>query len=96
MTVEVFVYLIMAISVVTGLVVEALKMIVKRNDYNIIAGFVAIILTICAAGGYAIWNQITIDARYVIFFIGVAFASWLSAMLGFDKVKQALIQIGAK
>lgn len=96
MSVEIFVYVIMAISIVTGLVVEALKMIIPRNDYNIIAGFVAVILTVIAATGYALWNEILIDTKYIIFFTGVAFASWLSAMLGFDKIKQALIQIGAK
>lgn len=96
MSVEIFVYVIMAVSIITSLVVEALKMIIKRTDYNVIAGFVSIILTIFAAAGYAIWYNVAIDAKYIIFFIGVAFASWLSAMLGFDKVKQAVIQIGGK
>lgn len=96
MSVEVFLYVIMAISVVTGLVVEALKKIIKRNDYNIIAGYVSLVLTVCVAAGYAVWNGIGVDAKYIIFFICVAFASWLSAMLGFDKVKQAIIQIGGK
>lgn len=96
MSVELFMIMISTISVVTGLVVEAIKSYVKTDMYNLIAGIVALIISVAVSICYALWYAVRVDEKYVIFFVCVAFASWLSAMVGFDKVKQAIIQIGVK
>lgn len=95
-SVELFMFILSAISVITGLVVEAFKVFYKTDCYNLLAGIVAIALTAITSVFYALWYPVIIDCKYIIFFICLAFASWLSAMLGFDKIKQALLQIGGK
>lgn len=96
MSIETFTYIVSAIAVIDGLIVEALKQIVKTDVYNFIAGIVAVILSVCVAIGYALCVPVIVDAKYIVYFLCIALASWLSAMLGFDKVKQTLIQIGVR
>ena len=95
MSIENFMFILAGISIVTGLIVEAIKSFYNTDAYNIIAGVVALVLSVAVAVAWHFWFNTGIDARYIIFWLAMALASWLSAMLGFDKIKQAIQQIGA-
>lgn len=96
MTVTMFLILLSAFSVITGLVTEAIKKIVtdKANlPYNIVALVVALIVGGVGTGVYYQLTGIPFTANNIIYMVLMGFASGLCAEVGFDKVKQAIEQI---
>ena len=92
MTVTIFMVLLSAFTVITGLVTEAIKQVYNKRT-NIVALIVALIV---GCGGTLIYyqlNGIAFDLNNIIYAILMGFASGLAAMCGFDKVKQAIEQI---
>ena len=99
MTGSTFLTLLSAFSVISGLVTEGIKKIVndKANiSYNITALIVALIIGGIGCGLYYQLNEIAFTVNNIIYMILMGFASGLVSMLGFDKVKQAIIQITGK
>lgn len=99
MTLEVFLMLLMAVSIFTTLVVEGIKKFVgeKYNaSSNVVAGIVAIVLGAVFGVCYCILAQVTITSQLVVILIALVFLSWLCAMVGYDKVVQAITQIKTK
>ena len=99
MTVSTLLTLLSAISVISGLVTEGIKKIVndKANiSYNITALCVALVVGGIGCGLYYQLNEIAFTVNNIIYMILMGFASGLVSMLGFDKVKQAIIQITNK
>ena len=99
MTVSTFLTLLSAFSFFFGLVTEGIKKIVndKANiSYNITALIVALIIGGIGCGLYYQLNGIAFTVNNIIYMILMGFASGLVSMLGFDKVKQAIIQITGK
>lgn len=95
MSLEVFLTLVGCISAFTALVVEAGKDLFPKNrNYNVTASIVSFVTTIFVCMAYVVFFEQTVDNKLVICFIAVAVCSWLSSMLGFDKIKQTLIQLG--
>ena len=86
------------ISVLTSLTVEAIKKILneKRVEYssNLLAVIVSTILTVALCVGYTLYFGEPFTIQKVIIMIALVFLSFLSATVSFDKVKQALQQIG--
>lgn len=86
------------ISVLTSLTVEAIKKILneKKVEYssNLLAVIVSTILTVALCVGYALYFGEPFTIQKVIIMIALTFLSFLSATVSFDKVKQALQQIG--
>ncbi len=68
----------------------------KSQKANIVAAIVAIILAVAIGIGYAIITTITITVQYIVMIIALCFLSWLCAMVGYDKVVQAISQITGK
>ena len=99
MTTTIFLMLLSAFSVLSGLVTEAVKKLIsdKANmSYNLVALIVALII---GCGGCAIYyqlNAILFTVNNVIYMILMGFASGLVSMLGYDKVKQAIEQLVGK
>lgn len=99
MNTTMFLILLSAFSVISGLVTEGIKNIAtdKVNlSYNIVALITALII---GGGGTAVYyqlNTISFTANNVIYAILMGLASGLVSMVGFDKVKQAIIQITNK
>lgn len=96
MTLHVFLIMLLACSILTTLTVEAIKKMFTDGEAkkaNIIAAIVAVVLAIVIGIGYAIIFAVTINATYVVFIIALCFLSWLCAMVGYDKVVQAITQI---
>lgn len=99
MGIETFLMLLSAFSIISGLVTEGIKKIVndKANlSYNLIALSVALVV---GTGGCAVWyqlNDIVFTVDNIIYMFLMGFASGLVSTLGYDKVKQTIIQITTK
>lgn len=96
MTVTMFLTLLSAFSILSGLVVEAIKKIISNKvnlAYNLVALVVALII---GCGGTLIYYQLTgiaFTVNNVIYAVLMGFASSLVAEVGYDKVIQTIKQI---
>ena len=98
MTTDIFLMLLMAVSVLTGLFTEAVKSTLdalgkKFPSSNILAGIVAVTLSVLVSVMFSVLNEITATDKVMVCYVALALLSWLSAMVGYDKVIQALTQI---
>jgi len=93
MTAQLFLILLSIFSVATSITVEALKRLFKKiKNYDVLACITALIV---GGGGTLVYYQlagITFTANNVIYAILMGFASALCAMVGYDKVVQAIEQ----
>lgn len=100
MTFEAFITLIIVIAILVGTVTEGIKRLLQAKEIsycpNILAGYVAIVLSAFIGGGYFVWIEMVLNAKMVVFLIALALASWLGAMVGYDKVVQLIKQIHQK
>lgn len=96
MDVTIFLILLSAFSVISGLVTEGIKNITtdKVNlSYNIVALITSLII---GSGGTIIFyqlNTIPFTSNNIIYMILMGLASGLTSMVGFDKIKQMIEQI---
>ena len=98
MSTQVFLMLLLIISVLVGLTVEAIKVLKddKERATNLTAGITSVVISIIVGVFYCILANVTFNAQIVIYLIALVFLSWLCAMLGYDKVIQTLKQIKDK
>ena len=99
MNVNLFLILLSAFSVISGLVTEAIKKMVsdKANlSYNLVALIVALVIGGVGCGIYYQLNGILFTVNNIIYMILMGFASGLVSMVGFDKVKQSVEQLTGK
>lgn len=100
MTVETFLILLTALSIVTGLVTEGMKKLFDSVQAvyasNIMALCVAVVVGGAGTAIFYIVNGIAFTSLNVICLILMMGANWLGAMLGYDKVIQAINQISNK
>ena len=86
------------ISVLTSLTVEAIKKILneKKVEYssNLLAVIVSTILTVALCVGYTLYFGEPFTIQKVIIMIALTFLSFLSATVGYDKVKMLIEQMG--
>ena len=85
--------LLMLCSVLTGLIVEAIKKMTTVRKPNITAAVVSIIVGAVVPIAYILYKAISIDTTAVLYVISLIVLSWLCAMLGYDKVIQTLTQL---
>ncbi len=89
-TFEVFLIGLMVISTVTSLVTEGVKKILdgykKTYNSNALVAIVATVLSAVVGVCYVIFTGTTFTAQVIICIIALVFASWLCAMVGYDKV----------
>lgn len=83
-------------STMTGLVTEAIKVQLDElgKDYkaNLLAGIVAVVVSIGLAVGYTVICGVTWTQQVAVIAVALVLLSWLCAMLGYDKVVQAISQ----
>ena len=97
MTFNVFLMLLTAFSVLTSLFTEAVKKFLDGLNLRYASNIVALVSSVLVGGlgtsafyifsGYA-WNV----SNIICIFLMMA-ANWLVAMVGYDKVKQAITQL---
>lgn len=96
MTLEVFLILLLAISIFTSLTVEAIKNFLGSaytGSSNIVAGVVAIVLGVAVGVFYCLLAEVAFSMNIILILIALVFLSWLGSMVGYDKVVQAITQI---
>lgn len=87
----------MLVSILTGLVTEGVKKLLEEAEEtyraNLLAGGVAVALSLLAGAGYTILMDAQINSKMAVWLIALVLLSWLSAMVGYDKVIQAIAQL---
>ena len=100
MTAEMSLIILAGCAIVTSLLVEGIKKFLdkKKVSYtsNILVLIVALIVGCGATALYYVNYQIPFNALNSVYLALMGAANWLGAMLGYDKVRQAIVQIGAK
>lgn len=93
---EIFMLGVFITSVFTGLVTEAIKSILSEHNIayraNTLAGIVALVLSSAIGFGYTILSGISLTSNIIVCWVALIFISWLCAMVGYDKVIQAISQ----
>ena len=93
---EIFLIGLLGVSVFTGLATEAVKNVLTENNIgyraNTLAGLVSLVLSTAIGFGYIILANIGFTAEIVVYWVALIFMSWLCAMVGYDKVIQAISQ----
>lgn len=96
MTVEIFLTLLVFFSTATSLATEAFKKLVgNKIPYNILVLIIAMIVGCVGVYVYYILNNIEINSINIICLVLMGIANWIGAMVGYDKIKQLINQIGA-
>ena len=93
---QVFLMGLLITSTLTGLVTEAVKKTLTeqgKNYYaNTLSGIVAFILSSVIGVFYVLMTGGEFTTQIIISIIALVFMSWLCAMVGYDKVIQAISQ----
>lgn len=93
---EIFLVGLFFVSVITSLTTEGVKKILteKNKTYyaNTLAGIVAAIVSTVVGIGYLLVAHIGFTAEIAVYLFALIFGSWLCAMVGYDKVIQAISQ----
>jgi hypothetical protein len=97
MSTETFLALLLVVSIFTGLVTEGIKMALDEANRtykpNMLAGAVAVVLSVLVDVGYMILMETQFTEKMMVVLIALVLLSWLCAMLGYDKVIQSIMQI---
>lgn len=100
MTVTVFLIILTVCAAATSLLVEGIKKFLDESGINYAANILVLIVALVAGCGatalYYVNCGIPFNALNSIYLALMGVANWLGAMLGYDKVKQAIAQIGAE
>ena len=100
MTVEIFLILLAILASVTSLVTEAVKMLLDSLKVTYTSNVVVLLVAVVVGGsGMAVFYELNGYAWTSFEIICIALmivANWLSAMLGYDKIKQTITQFKGK
>ena len=93
---EIFLLGLLITSTISGLATEAVKKILSERDVNYrantLAGIVALIVAVLIGAGYVVITGITFTSQVIVCLIALVLMGWLCAMVGYDKVIQAIGQ----
>lgn len=96
-TVETFLFLLLVVSILTGLATEGIKLLLDEAGMtyksNLLAAAVSVFLSVLVGIAYVVLMEAQINAKLAVILIALILLSWLSAMLGYDKVMQSITQI---
>lgn len=100
MTMAVFLVLLTVCAAVTSLFTEGVKKLLDDMHVsyasNILVLIVAVVIGCGATALYYVNYNVPFNALNSVYLALMGVANWLGAMLGYDKVKQAVSQIGQK
>lgn len=93
---ETFLLGLLITSTFTGLTTEAVKKVLTEHNItyrsNTLAGIVAMVVSAVTGIGYTILSNNSFTSQTIVCLIVLVFMSWLCAMVGYDKVIQAISQ----
>lgn len=97
---QIFTTGLLVVSLLTGLVTEAIKKIMAENGKtykaNTLAGIVSVIIAPATCVFYAVNAGIAFNEQFITGAIALTFMSWLCSMVGYDKVVQTFAQFKVK
>ena len=95
MTVIIFLALLLFFATITSLITEAIKKMLPSyfESYNIVVCIVAFVVGFVGLLIYFILTHTQLTIDYLIYAFLMGLATWLSAMVGYDKVKQTIEQL---
>ena len=97
MTATVFLTLLMVCAALTALLTEGIKKFLDEMKIsyasNIVVLIVALLIGCGATALYYVNYQVPFNALNSVYLALMGIANWLGAMVGYDKVKQAIEQI---
>ncbi len=100
MTTTAFLILLSGCAVMTSMLTEGIKKFLDELKItyasNILVLFVALVVGCGATALYYVNYQVPFNALNSVYLALLGIANWLGAMVGYDKVRQAIEQIGAK
>ena len=89
-----------ALATFTSLVVEAIKKLLdekgKTYSPNLLAVIVSVIATVVASVLYIIYAAVPVTPQVIVECIALMIFSFLSATVGYDKIKQLIEQLVRK
>lgn len=89
-TFEIFLTGLLIVSTFTGLATEGVKKMLTGTNVtcpaNILAAIVSVVLAVGLGVGYVILSGMSFTANIIVCIVALAFAGWLCAMVGYDKV----------
>lgn len=89
MSLEIFLLLLLIVSIFTGLFTEGIKKLMdevnKKYLSNFLAGFVAVVLSVLVDAGYIILTEAQINAKMAVYLIALVLLSWLASMVGYEQ-----------
>lgn len=93
---DTFLFGLLLTSTLTALVTEAIKIILVEHNVtyraNTLAGIVALFLSAAIGVSYVNITGIGFTTQIITCLVAQVFMSWLCAMVGYDKVVQAISQ----
>ena len=93
---HVFMIGVLIASTLTSLATEAIKKLLaehnKNYHANTLAGVVSMVISIAIGVGYMLISNIAFSVQAIVYLLMLVFISWLCAMVGYDKVVQAISQ----
>ena len=93
---HVFMIGVLIASTLTSLATEAIKKLLaehnKNYHANTLAGLVSMVISIAIGVGYMLISNIAFSVQAIVYLLMLVFISWLCAMVGYDKVVQAISQ----
>lgn len=99
MTVQAFLSILIFCSAATSLLVEAIKKTIDDGAKEVPTNFIVLLVALVVGCGattlYYVEKCIPFDLVNVVCIVLMGIANWIGAMVGYDKVKQLIEQIGA-
>lgn len=97
MTVQMFLLLLTILSIFTSLFTEGIKKFLDSVNVkyasNVLVLIVAVVVGGVGTSVFYLWNDIAWTSLNIICIFLMVCANWLGAMLGYDKVTQAISQL---
>lgn len=97
MDVTMFLFLLTAFTILSSLITEGIKNLVKDKENlptNIVALIVSLLVGSVGTSIYYVLNDIGFNTNNIIYMILIGLANGLCSMVTYDKFMQALTQIG--
>ncbi len=97
MTVELFMILLTMCSIITSLCTEGIKKFFDFINMQYASNIIALVVAIFVGGVgtriFYVFNNIEMNSINCICIFLMIGANWIGSMIGYDKVKQAIIQM---
>lgn len=100
MTVEIFLTLLAAFALITSLLTEAVKAFLEDMNITYAANIVVLVVAVLVGGVgtpvFYMFNHYEWTSLNIITIFLMMVANWVTAMVGYDKVMQAIAQLKKK